>query len=132
MHAMRVAARTVAVELLLPFHHIAVAAVLRDQLVHLIAALACAFGAFDAQHIELAFDVAEDEVNRAALDYRRKSFRSCDIRHRRACANQLIIPLRGALPPCPRLVDPSNPAFAQRGSFFAVKNPSVVVIFVTD
>ena len=33
-----------------------------DQLVHLITALARAFGAFDAQHVELAFNVAEDEV----------------------------------------------------------------------
>jgi hypothetical protein len=30
---------------------------------HLIAALAAAFTAFDAWHIELAFDVAEDEVS---------------------------------------------------------------------
>jgi hypothetical protein len=44
----------------------AVAAVLRDQLVHLIAALARAPAAFDAQHIELAFDGAEDEVGSVA------------------------------------------------------------------
>ena len=37
---MRVAARTAAVELFLPFHHIAFAAVFGDQIVHLIAALA--------------------------------------------------------------------------------------------
>jgi hypothetical protein len=66
---MRVAARTVAVELLPPFHHIAVAAVFRDELVHLIAALARAFAAFGAQHIELAFDVAKDEVGSVARAY---------------------------------------------------------------
>jgi hypothetical protein len=36
-------------------------AVFRNQLVHLIAALAPTLAAFDAQHIELAFDVAEGE-----------------------------------------------------------------------
>ena len=60
---MRVTARAVAVELFPPFHHIAVTAVFRDQLAHLIAALAPAFPAFDAQHIEFTFDVAEDEVS---------------------------------------------------------------------
>src|SRR5262249_10603927 len=55
-----------AVELFPPFHHIAVAAVLRDQLVHLTAALPPAFAGFDAQHVELAFDVAEDEVGSMA------------------------------------------------------------------
>jgi len=59
--------RAVAVKLLLPFHHVAAAAVFRDQLMHLIAALAPILAAFDAQHIELAFDVAEDEVSAAAL-----------------------------------------------------------------
>jgi hypothetical protein len=63
VQAVRVAARSVAVELFLPFHHIAAAAVFRDELVYLIAALARAFGAFDAQHVEFAFDVAEDEVS---------------------------------------------------------------------
>jgi hypothetical protein len=66
---MRVAAWAVAVELLLPFHHIAVAAVLRDQFVQLIAALARALAAFDAQDIELAFDVADDEVGSVARAY---------------------------------------------------------------
>ena len=56
---MRVAAGTVAVELFPPFHHIAATAVFRDQLVQLIAALARAFAAFDAQHIKLAVDVAK-------------------------------------------------------------------------
>ena len=66
---MRVAAGTVAVELFPPFHHIAVTAVFRDQLAHLIAALAPAFPAFDAQHIEFTFDVAENEVGSAARAY---------------------------------------------------------------
>src|SRR5262249_21136883 len=66
---MRVAARTVAVELFPPFHHIAVTAVFRDQLAHLIAALAPAFPAFDAQHIEFAFDVAKDKVGPVARAY---------------------------------------------------------------
>jgi len=39
------------------------------QLVHLIAALAPAFAAFDVQHVELAFDVAEDEVGSMARAY---------------------------------------------------------------
>jgi len=66
---MRVAAGTVAVELFPPFHHIAATAVFRDQLVHLIAALARAFGASDAQHVELAFYIAEDEVGSVARAY---------------------------------------------------------------
>jgi hypothetical protein len=37
--------------------------------VHLIAALAPALAAFDAQHIELAFDVAEDEIGSVARAY---------------------------------------------------------------
>jgi hypothetical protein len=44
--------------LFLPFHHVPLAAILRDELVHQMAALAPAFAAFDAQHIEFAFDVA--------------------------------------------------------------------------
>src|SRR5262245_56972186 len=40
-----------------------------DELVHLIAAFARAFGAFDAQHVELAFDVAEDEIGSLARAY---------------------------------------------------------------
>ena len=77
LEAMRVAARTVAVELLLPLHHIAVAAVFRDQLVHLIAAFARGPAAFDAQHIELAFDAAEYEVGLMARAYSITSSASC-------------------------------------------------------
>jgi hypothetical protein len=66
---MRVAARTVAVELFLPLHHIAFAAAFLDELVPLIAALARAPAAFDAQHIELALDIAEYEVGSMARAY---------------------------------------------------------------
>ena len=69
MYATRVAARTVAVELLPPFHHIAFAAVFGDELVHLIAALAGAFGAFDAQRVEFAVDITEDEVGSLVRAY---------------------------------------------------------------
>ena len=66
---MRVAARAVAVELFLSFHEVAVGAVFRDQLVQLIAALARAFGAFDAQYIELAVDTTKGEVSAVARAY---------------------------------------------------------------
>jgi len=69
VQAERVAARTVAVELFLPFHQVAATAVFRDQLAHLIATLARAFAAFDAQHVELAVEVAEDEVSAVARAY---------------------------------------------------------------
>jgi alkylhydroperoxidase family enzyme len=59
---MRGAAWTVAVELFSPFHHIAAAAVFCDELVHLVAAFAPAPAAFNAQHVEVAFDVAENEI----------------------------------------------------------------------
>jgi hypothetical protein len=48
---------------------VALTAVFRNQLAQLIAALARAFAAFDAQHIELAFDVAEDEVSSVPRAY---------------------------------------------------------------
>jgi hypothetical protein len=43
--------RTVGVEHLAPIHHVALAAVLLDQLVDVIAVLAVALGAFDAEPI---------------------------------------------------------------------------------
>jgi hypothetical protein len=43
------------------------AAVLLDQLVDVIAALAVALGAFDAEHVELAFDVTENEISAGHL-----------------------------------------------------------------
>ena len=60
---MCIALRAIAVELFLPFHHISLAAVLRDDPVDTVAALASTLGAFDAQHLELALDVAKDEVS---------------------------------------------------------------------
>src|SRR5262245_13399017 len=53
----------VTIELLFPFHHVCLAAVFLDQSADAIAAFAGAFGAFDAKHVELALDVAEDEVS---------------------------------------------------------------------
>jgi hypothetical protein len=44
-------------------HHVAQAAVLLDQIVNAVTALARAFGAFDAEHVELAFDVTENEIS---------------------------------------------------------------------
>jgi hypothetical protein len=51
-----------AVEHLAPFHHVAIATVFLDQPLDVIAALAVALGAFDAEHVELAFDVTEDQI----------------------------------------------------------------------
>ena len=62
MHLRRVPLGAVAVELLLPFHHVGAAAVLLDQPADAIAALALAARAFDTQHVELALDVAKDEI----------------------------------------------------------------------
>ena len=52
----------IAVELLLPFHHVGFAAVFLDQPGDAVTALARAFGAFDAEHVEFSFDVTEDEI----------------------------------------------------------------------
>ena len=60
--AVRAGGALVAVELLLPFHHVGLVPVLLDEFMDVIAALTSALGAFDAEHVELAFDVAEDEV----------------------------------------------------------------------
>src|SRR5262245_34411143 len=54
--------RAIAVEHFAPDHQVALAAVLLDQLSHAVAALAVALGALDAQHIELALNIAEDDV----------------------------------------------------------------------
>src|SRR5262245_50632607 len=53
---------TVAVEHFAPYHQVSLAAVLLDELGHAVAALAVALGALDAQHIELALYIAEDDV----------------------------------------------------------------------
>jgi hypothetical protein len=60
MQAVCIALRAVSVEHFLPFHQVAVATVFLDQLTDEIEALAVALRAFDAEHVELAFDVAED------------------------------------------------------------------------
>jgi len=62
VQAVCIALRAVAVELLFPFHQIALAAVFLDQPVDGVAGLAVAFGAHDAKHVELTLDVAEDEI----------------------------------------------------------------------
>jgi hypothetical protein len=62
MQAVCIALRAISVEHFPPCHHVAVAPISLDQLVNVVAALAVAFGAFDAEHVELAFDVAEDEI----------------------------------------------------------------------
>ena len=49
-------------------HQVGLAAVFLDQLMDVIAALAGAPGAFDVEHVELAFDVAEDEVSARHCD----------------------------------------------------------------
>jgi hypothetical protein len=41
-------------------HQVGLAPVFLDQVIDVIAALAGALGAFDVEHVELAFDVAED------------------------------------------------------------------------
>jgi len=52
------------------FHFIGLplTAAFRDQLVCLLAALAPALAGFDAQHIELAFDVSENELAARRLE----------------------------------------------------------------
>jgi hypothetical protein len=62
-HAVCIAPRAIAIKLLFPFHHVCLAAVFLDELADAITALARAPGAFDAQHLELALDVTEDEIS---------------------------------------------------------------------
>src|SRR5262245_10069236 len=90
---MRVAARTVAVELLPPFHHVALAAVFLDELGDAVAPLASALGAFDAQRIELVLDVAEDEVgvrHRSAYESRARQLTGQRGRFRTASFNSRL------------------------------------------
>jgi hypothetical protein len=49
--------------LFFPFHHVCLAAVFLDEPADAIAAFAGAFGAFDAEHVELILDVAKDEIS---------------------------------------------------------------------
>jgi hypothetical protein len=62
VQAVCIAPGAVAVKLFLPFHHVCLAAVFLDELADAVAALASAFGAFDAEHVEFSFDVSEDEI----------------------------------------------------------------------
>jgi hypothetical protein len=57
-----IALRAISVEHFPPFHHVALAAVLLDQPGHAVMPPTPALGAFDAEHVELAFDVTEDEM----------------------------------------------------------------------
>jgi hypothetical protein len=61
MQAVCIALRAVSVQHFPPFHQVALAPVLLDQL-DVIAALAVALGALDAENVELALDIAEDEI----------------------------------------------------------------------
>ena len=63
VHAMCIAPRAVPVKLFLPFHQVCLAPVFLDEFADTIAAFAGAFGAFDAEQVELAFDVAKDEIS---------------------------------------------------------------------
>jgi len=58
----RNALRTVAVELSLPLHHVCLAAVFFDESADAVATFAGSLGAFEAQRVELALDVAEDDT----------------------------------------------------------------------
>jgi hypothetical protein len=50
-------------KLFLPLHQVCLAPVFLDESADAIAAFAGAFGAFDAEQVELAFDVAKDEIS---------------------------------------------------------------------
>jgi hypothetical protein len=54
--------RAVAVRLLLPFHHVGFAPVLLDEPTDAVTAFALATPTFNAQHIELALDVAKYQI----------------------------------------------------------------------
>ena len=63
MHLRRVPFGAVAIELFPPFHHVAIAAIFLDQPGdNLLSALALALRTLDAQHVELALDIAKDEI----------------------------------------------------------------------
>jgi hypothetical protein len=62
VQAVCIAPGAVAVKLFLPFHHVCLAAVFLDEPADAVAALASAFGAFDAEHVEFSFNVTEDEI----------------------------------------------------------------------
>jgi hypothetical protein len=58
----RIAPRAIAVKLFFPLRQIALTAVFLHQPVNVIHASAAALGTFDAEHVELALKVAEDEI----------------------------------------------------------------------
>ena len=62
VHSWRIPLRAVAVELLFPFYHVGIAPVFFDQIADAVTAPALAAPAFDAQHVELAFNVAKYEI----------------------------------------------------------------------
>ena len=62
MQAECIAPWAVAVQLFFPFHHVCLAPVFLDEPADAIAAFAGAFGAFDAEHVELILDVAKDKI----------------------------------------------------------------------
>jgi hypothetical protein len=63
----RIAPRTVAVELLFPFHQVSLAAVFLDQPKDVIAALSGALGAFDAKHVEIGSGHWNSQFSRGLL-----------------------------------------------------------------
>ena len=62
VHATCIAPGAIAIKLFLPFHHVCLAAVFLDEPADAVAALASAFSAFDAEHVEFSCDVTEDEI----------------------------------------------------------------------
>jgi hypothetical protein len=59
---MCIALRAVPVKLFLPFHHVCLAPVFRDEPADAVAAFTGALGAFDAQQVEFSFDITEDDI----------------------------------------------------------------------
>jgi hypothetical protein len=67
MHLRRVPPRAVAIEVVAPFHHLAIAPVFLDQPADAVAALTLALRALNTQHVELALDVTEYEIGSGHL-----------------------------------------------------------------
>jgi hypothetical protein len=59
---MCIALRAVPGKLFLPFHHVCLAPVFRDEPADAVAAFTGALGAFDAQQVEFSFDITEDDI----------------------------------------------------------------------
>jgi len=68
VHATCIAPGAIAIKLFLPLHHVRPAAIFLDEPADTIAALAGAFGALDAKHVESSFDVSEDEIESPTHD----------------------------------------------------------------